>query len=106
MISPTMADPQPNPNGNQNTFTEEIKISAEGLLDTIKELIHEGNVRHIQIKNPEGKIVLEIPVTVGLVGLLLAPVLAAIMAVAALASDFTIVVTRTGPPASSDTPNG
>lgn len=91
---------------NQNTFTEEIKISAEGLLDTIKELIHEGNVRHIQIKNPEGKVVLDVPVAVGLLGLVIAPVLAAVAAVVALAAEFTIVVTRTGPPASSDKPNG
>ncbi|MGV3617499.1 MAG: DUF4342 domain-containing protein [Fimbriimonas sp.] len=99
-----MADNQNS--GKQDTFTEEIKISAEGLLDTIKELIHEGNVRHIQVKNPEGKVVFELPVTVGLIGIALLPVLAAIGAVAVLAADFTIVVTRTAPPARDDTPKG
>jgi hypothetical protein len=80
------------------TFTEEIKITADKLLETIKDLLHEGNVRHIVVKNAQGHTVLEIPVTVGLVGLILAPILAAIGAIAVYAADFTIVVTREGAP--------
>jgi hypothetical protein len=75
-------------------FTEEIKITADKLADTVKDLIHEGNVRHIVIKNGDGVTLLEVPVTVGLVGLLVAPAIAAIAAIAVFAADFTILVTR------------
>jgi hypothetical protein len=82
---------------HDSTFTEEIKITADGLLDTVKNLIHEGNVRHIGIKNAEGKMVVEFPVNVGVVGMLLAPTLAAVAALAVIAADYTIVVTREKP---------
>ena len=76
------------------TFTEEISTSADKLADTIRDLFHEGNVRHIVVKNPEGHTILEIPVNVGIVGLLVAPAIAAVAAIAVFAADFTIVVTR------------
>ena len=76
------------------TKKNEFKVKGEELLKKIKELIHEGNVRRIIIKNEEGKTYLEIPVTVGVVGVILAPVLAAIGAIAALATNFTIEVIR------------
>jgi len=60
----------------------------------VKEIIHEGNIRKIIIKNDNGKTYLEIPVTIGVVGLVLAPVWAAIGALAALASHFTIQVIK------------
>jgi hypothetical protein len=60
----------------------------------VKQIIHEGNVRRITIKNPEGKVLLDIPLTVGVVGAVLLPFWAAIGAIAALASDYTIVVER------------
>ncbi len=60
----------------------------------IRELIEEGNVHRIIIKDQAGKVYLEIPVTLGLVGALIAPVLAAVGALAALAADFTIEVIR------------
>jgi hypothetical protein len=72
----------------------EFKVQAEELLSKIKELIHEGNVRRIIIKNEEGQTYLEIPVTVGLIGALIAPIFAAIGALAALAANFTIEVER------------
>lgn len=75
----------------------EFKVKGEELLAKIKELIHQGNVSRIIVKNEEGKVYLEIPVTVGLIGALLLPVLAAIGALAALASNFTIEVIRTEP---------
>ena len=72
----------------------EFKVQAEELLGKIKELIHEGNVRRIIIKNENGDTYLEIPVTVGLIGALIAPIFAAIGALAALAAHFTIEVER------------
>ncbi len=88
------------------TFTEEIKITADKLLDTVKDLLHEGNVRHIVVKNAQGHTVLEIPVSVGIVGLLVAPILAAIGAIAVYAADFTILVTREGTPPADPSANG
>lgn len=72
----------------------EFKVRGEELLQKIKELIREGNVRKIIIKNEQGETYLEIPVSVGLIGALVAPVFAAIGALAALAAHFTIVVER------------
>ncbi len=78
----------------EKTFTEEIRVSGQQLVETIKKLIHEGNVRHLIIKNEQGKTLLEIPVTVASVGAVLLPVLAALGALAALVSDCTIVVVK------------
>lgn len=72
----------------------EFKVKGEELLSKIKELIHQGNVTRIIVKNEEGKIYLEIPVTVGVIGALVVPVLAAVGALAALAANFTIEVVR------------
>lgn len=74
--------------------TEEFKVEGEKLIAKIKELIHEGNIRKIIIKDKEGKTVMEIPMTFGIVGALLAPQLAAIGAVAALLTEATIVVEK------------
>ena len=72
----------------------EFHVTAEELLSKIKELIHEGNVRKIIIKNDKGETYLEIPVTIGLIGAIVAPVFAAIGALAAFAANFTIEVER------------
>ena len=77
-----------------NFRTEEFKVEGEKLLAKIKELIHEGNIRKIIIKDKEGKTVMEIPMTFGIVGALLAPQLAAIGAVAALLTEATVVVEK------------
>ena len=69
-----------------------FKVKGENLLKKIKEILHAGNVRRIIIKNDEGKTYLEIPITVGVVGFLLAPAWAAIGALAAVASKFTIEI--------------
>lgn len=74
---------------------EEIKVSGENLLKTVKELIAQGNVRHITIRDKEGKTVLEFPLTIGVVGAVFLPVLAAVGAVAALIGECTISVERT-----------
>ena len=74
--------------------TEEFKLSGSEVLDKIKELIHEGNIRRIILKNDEGKILIEIPLTLGLVGAAFMPVLAAVGAIAALVAKMTIVVEK------------
>lgn len=73
---------------------EEFSVSADNLVKKVKELIHEGNVRRIIIKNEEGKVLLDMPVSVGVVGVILAPWLAALGAIAALATKCTITVER------------
>jgi hypothetical protein len=75
-------------------WTEELKVQGDALLGKVKELAHEGNVRRIIIKDSKGKTLLEVPLTVGVVGALVAPVAAAIGAVAALAADYSIVIER------------
>ncbi len=74
--------------------TEEFKVSGEDLLKKVKALIAEGNVRKIIIKSKEGKTIVEMPLTVGVVGAVLAAPLAAIGAIAALVTECTIVVER------------
>jgi len=74
--------------------TEEHKVSGDNLVAKIKELVREGNIRRIIIKNEEGKTLIEVPLTLGVVGAVLLPVLAAIGAIAALVTDCTIVVEK------------
>lgn len=81
--------------GEQNV-KERIKVSGEQLVDKTKELIHEGNVRRIIIKNADGDTVIEVPVTIGVVGAVVAPVLSAVGAIAVLASSWTIEIERRG----------
>jgi len=73
---------------------EEFKVKGEELLGKIKELIHAGNVSRIIIKNEDGTVYMEIPVTIGVIGAIFAPVLAAVGALAALVANFTIEVIR------------
>ena len=80
------------------THSEEFKISGSEILSKIKDLIHEGNIRRIILKDENGKTFLEIPLTVGLVGAALAPILAAIGAAAALVTKMTIVVEKVDAP--------
>jgi hypothetical protein len=79
---------------NQTT-RDTIKVEGHNLIGRVKQLIHEGNVRRIVIKQDENTI-LEMPLTIGVVGAVLAPALAAIGAVAALVTDCTIEVEREG----------
>jgi hypothetical protein len=78
-----------------NTKKTEFKVSGEDLLRKIKELIREGNIRRIKIKNTKGKTYLEIPVTIGAIGTMIFPVFAAIGALAALAANFIIEIEKT-----------
>jgi hypothetical protein len=74
--------------------TEEFRITGEELIAKIKELVNEGSIRRIVIKNEEGSTLIEVPVTLGVIGALLLPVWAAIGALAAVATNCTIVVER------------
>ncbi len=78
----------------EGIHTEEIKVQGDQLLAKVKELVRAGNVRRIIIKNTQGIRVLEVPLTLGVVGAVMLPVWAAIGAVAALAADYTIVVEK------------
>ncbi len=71
---------------------EEFKVSGEALVDKIKELAHEGNIRRIIIKDKSDRTLVDIPLTFGVIGALLAPQLAAIGAIAALVTNATLVV--------------
>ncbi len=76
--------------------TEEFRVNGEQLLAKVKELLHEGNIRRVIIKDKDGKTLVEFPMTFGVVGALLAPSLAALGAVAALVSEATVVVEKNG----------
>ena len=79
----------------QKSRSEEFQFSGDTLMARIKELIHQGNIRRIIIKNEDGRTLIDIPLTVGVVGALLAPQLATIGAIAALVTRGTIVVEKT-----------
>jgi hypothetical protein len=76
------------------TITEEFKVMGENLVDKIKELIKEGNIRKITIHDKSGKELMSFPLTVGVVGTVFMPVLAAVGAMAALITECTITVER------------
>ena len=78
----------------KSTKTETIKVTGEKALNKVKELIKEGNVRKVIIKNKNDKTVAEFPLTIGVVGAVLAPVLAAIGAIVALTSNCSISVEK------------
>jgi hypothetical protein len=80
----------------KESVKESFKVAAEQLVDAVKKLLHEGNVRRIVIKQ-EGRTIAEFPLTVGVVGAVLAPVLAAVGAMAAVLTECTVEVDRTGP---------
>ncbi|MFN8400913.1 MAG: DUF4342 domain-containing protein [Anaerolineales bacterium] len=79
---------------NEKTRTEEFRVDGEKIVSKIKELLHEGNIRRVIIKDKEGKTLLEIPMTIGVVGALIAPQLAALGAIAALLTEATVVVEK------------
>ena len=79
---------------NEKRTQEEFRVKGEDLLAKVKQLINEGNVRRIIIKDKENKTLIEVPLTIGVVGIVLAPVLAAVGAIAALVTECTIIVER------------
>jgi hypothetical protein len=91
-----MSQTDPNLQAGQR-YQEELQVMGEQLLARVKELVHEGNVRRIIIKQ-EGHTIMEIPLTVGVVGVLVAPALAAIGAIGALMAQCSIEVVRSERP--------
>jgi len=73
---------------------EEFKVDGDKLISEIKKILHQGNVRRIIVKNERGETLIEVPLTIGVVGAILLPVWAALGAIAALAANFTIVVEK------------
>lgn len=87
-----------------NVRLEEYKVDGDAVVAKIKDLIHQGNIRRIVIKNEQDQTLIEIPLTLGVVGVVLLPVWAAIGAIAALAVKLTIVVERVNPAPVDETP--
>ncbi len=84
------------------TKFEEFKVDGDALIAKIKEIIHEGNVRKLIIKNEQSQVLMEIPLTIGVVGAILLPVWVALGAIAALAAHYTIVVEKNIPPSDTE----
>lgn len=83
---------------DQSHFKESFKVAADQLVDAVKKVLHEGNARRIVIKH-DGRSIAEFPLTVGVVGAVVAPVLAAVGALAAVLTECTVEVERTSDPA-------
>ena len=79
---------------DSNPRSEEFQFSGDTLLSKIKEILREGNIRRVVIKNEDGRVLIDIPLTIGVVGTLLAPQLAAIGAIAALVLKGSIVIEK------------
>lgn len=75
---------------------EEIKVSGAKLLEKVKAIIKEGNVRRIVLRNPQGRVLMDVPLNAGIAASALLPLWAAIASVAVLATDYTILVERDG----------
>jgi hypothetical protein len=82
---------------SESTFKETFKVTGAQLVDAVKKALHEGNVRRVVIAH-DGHTVAEFPLTLGVVGAVLAPILAAVAAIAALVGECTIEVERVGKP--------
>jgi hypothetical protein len=94
-------DITPASRGTVMTQTEEIKteqhkVAGDRLVERIKELVRQGNIRRVIVKNDDGKTLMEIPLTIGVVSAVLLPVWVALGAIAALAAQYTIEVEKTG----------
>jgi hypothetical protein len=81
-------------NPMSEVHTEEFRVKGEELLAKIKQLVHEGNIRRVIIKDRDGKTMIEFPLTFGVVGTVLAPTLVAVGAIAALVTEATVVVEK------------
>jgi hypothetical protein len=89
---------------NFHVNMEEFKVLGKELVDKVQELIHAGNVRRIIIRDDHGHTFMEIPLTFAAIGIVLAPILAAVGAIAAYVAHFTIVVERVEPPPPPEPP--
>jgi hypothetical protein len=90
--------PQPEAKTEEKIGVEEFTINGDALVSKIKELVHQGNIRRIILKNEEGRTLIEIPLTVGVVGGVLSaalfPVMAAVGAIGAMVAHLTIVLEK------------
>ena len=77
-----------------HTGTEEFRVNGEQLVAKVKEILREGNIRRLIIKDKDGRTLIEVPLTIGVVGVILVPVWAAIGAIAALVAEATVVVEK------------
>src|SRR3954463_14832824 len=82
-------------------FTEEIKVEGKELVDTVKRIVHEGNVRRVVVRNPEGRTILDIPVNAGLLGAVVFPRIASLATIAVYAARYTLIIERSGPAAAA-----
>lgn len=96
----TSANMKNKTSNNKSAFEETINVKGEELVGKIKSLVKEGNVRRIIIKDKNGKDIIQIPLTLGVVGAVLAPALAAVGAIAALVTECSITVQRENNPKS------
>ncbi len=87
---------QEEPVENESAWTEEIKVAGKDLWQTLKGLFHEVNVRRIVIKNEDKRVLLEIPIVLGVAGIALLPWWSAVALIAALVTDCSIIVERVG----------
>jgi hypothetical protein len=87
-----------------NKFYEEFKVKGKDLVDKVKAIVHEGNARRIILKDDKGQTFLEIPLSIAAVGVLAAPLVAGLGAIAALVANFTLVVERAKDESSSREP--
>ena len=81
-------------NEEHNIRTEEFKVSGSDLVDKVKDVVHKGNIRRVVIKTEAGKTLIDIPLTVGVAGAIIAPQLAAISAIAALVLRCSVLIER------------
>ena len=89
---------------DNNVRFEEFRVDGDALVSKVKELVHEGNIRRIIIKNDRGQTLIEIPLTLGVVGAVLLPVWAALGALAALVVNLNIIVERVDNPSTPPAP--
>lgn len=82
---------------NENSKHESYKVSGDEILSKIKEIIKEGNARRIIIKNEKEETIIEFPLTIGAIGIVLAPIFAAVGTLTALATHCTIIVEKREP---------
>ena len=88
MSTPVATPPEPQIESRQ----QRIRVRGEELLAKVREIIHQGNARRIIVINDEGHTLIEIPLTAGVIGAIVAPVLVAVGAIAALAQDYTLLI--------------
>ena len=93
-MTETATEPTESGKAGETSAFEDMKVDGEELLAKVRDLIHEGNVRRVIIKNGEGTVLVEIPLTLGVAGAVILPTLAAVGAIAAIVTDCSITVER------------